>query len=106
MKGKKAKSQSMLGKTLDAFVDARELTVAEVARRAGVDQGGLSRMRSGENRTSPETIQRIITALFPVTPDERDALYVAAGHIPPTWQMPSLKRLLSNAGYDPKEATR
>jgi len=41
---------------------------AEVARRAGVDQGHLSRVLSGAVRPTPETVRRILEAAH------RDAL--------------------------------
>jgi transcriptional regulator with XRE-family HTH domain len=55
----------------------KEITLRDLARRAGIDHGHLSHIESGTKRTTVLRLERIISALQPRSldlPDDRDLL--------------------------------
>ena len=98
--GTRTKPKTPFGLVLDLLAEQKGLTMSEVAKRSGVHWGTISKARTGKRSLSRDTVQAISAGLFPLSEDERAMLYIAAGHLPPNWQLPALKRTAKNAGYD------
>ncbi len=77
------------------------LRPADVARRAGVDPGGLLRAERGDKVPTPETLSALADALGLPLAD----LYDAAGY-PLPGQLPSIRPYLRHAYNVPEEAAR
>lgn len=70
-----------LGRLLDEMLASRDLSQAGLARRAGVTQGIVSRLRSGERNPSRDLVEAIADALD-ASPTDRARLLVTAGYVP------------------------
>jgi transcriptional regulator with XRE-family HTH domain len=71
------------GAELRAMREARRLSQAELARRAGVDHWFISRLESGSRKPSREMVAVLAEALD-LERALRQRLFVAAGYYPPT----------------------
>lgn len=96
----RTKPKTIFGIVFDELIAQKRLTIAEVSRRGGVHWSTISNGRTGNRSLSRERVQAISAGLFPLNEDERAMLYLAAGHLPPGWQLAALKRTARNAGYD------
>ena len=88
-----------LGRLLRERREELGLSLNEVARRAGVDPGGLFRAERGPRVPSPETLAALADGLGLPLAD----LYEAAGY-PLTSQLPSIRPYLRHAYNVPEEA--
>jgi transcriptional regulator with XRE-family HTH domain len=75
-----------IGRQVKAYRTQLEMTVAEVARGAGLSSGMLSKIENGLTSPSLSTIKALshalnvpVTSLFRKYEEERDAIFVAAG---------------------------
>lgn len=97
---KKDAPKTVFGVVFDALMTRRKDSPYAIAERSNLSPGAMSRWRLGSRDPKRETLEELVNALFPISADEVDLLYVAAGFIPPTWQQPMLRRLAKQAGYD------
>lgn len=98
--GLRMEATTPFGIVFDALSTAKQLTAADVALRSGVDHATISRARRGQRCLSARTVKQLANGFFPLSDDERDMLYVSAGHVPPGWQIPMLRRLSKETGHD------
>lgn len=70
-----------LGRLLDALMARRDISQSQLARRADVSQGIVSRLRSGERTPSRDLVETLADALD-ASPIDRARLLVTAGYVP------------------------
>lgn len=96
----RAEPTTAFGAVFDALVVEKKLTAADVAQRSGISHATISRARTGQRALSKMMVKQIAAGFFPLSDDERDMLYVSAGHVPPGWQIPMLRRLMKETGIN------
>ncbi len=76
-----------IGRQVRGFRHEQNLTIAELAREARLSSGMLSKIENGQTLPSLSTLRSVanalnvpVTALFREYEEERDAVFVKAGH--------------------------
>ncbi|MDQ1039911.1 transcriptional regulator with XRE-family HTH domain [Streptomyces sp. V3I8] len=77
------------GKYLKRMREVQNISIRELARRSGLDDGGLTRLERGERTPQPNTLKALATALAVPLTD----LFAKAGYVTPT-DLPSMSTYL------------
>ncbi|TDU06596.1 helix-turn-helix protein [Streptomyces sp. 846.5] len=82
-------TETRFGEYLHQLRQARKLGVRELARKSGLDAGGLTRLEQGKTSPQPDTLKALGTALEVPFAD----LFAMAGYVTPS-DLPSMSAYL------------